>query len=59
LIFANGDETTSFRGARRGRREEIGIEIGEVETVLGEVRQTLRLVPYGLPGFSYTKTETA
>jgi hypothetical protein len=36
--FANCNETSLVCRSKRGLSEEVGIEIGEVETVLGEVR---------------------
>ncbi len=50
-------EAVVVREAGRGFSEEVGVEIGEVETVLGEVHETLGLVPYNVHRFSYTKTK--
>ena len=44
-------------GPNSGFREEVGVEIGEVETMLGEVRKTFGLVPHDLHEFLYTEIE--
>ena len=51
LVFADGDETISCPWIHRGPGEEFEIKVGEVETVLGEVRQTLNLVSHDLHEF--------
>jgi hypothetical protein len=55
--FADRDEAAFVCRAQHGFGEEVGVEIGEVETMLSEVRQSLGFVPDDPYEFLYTEID--